>query len=129
MKLFIVAPLLAGYVAFDIILYFFIPIENALDDAANHFVSVYHTTIIFFTALVAYFVIQKTSRSSINIFSRALDSFFYKDAKDNYPSLRMRARGNMDITRDQWKNLSSQEKDIKVAKAILEKLEILPKPK
>ena len=109
LQLCIVATLLAGYVVIDIILYFYIPIENALDDAANHFVSVYHTTIIFFTATVAYFIVQKTSRSSINIFTRALDSFFYKDGKDE----------RLDITIDQWKKLNNQEKDIEVAKAIL----------
>ena len=109
----LVVVLLVGYVSIDIILYFYIPIENAFDDAANHFISIYHTTIVFFTAIVAYFIVQRTSRSSIDVFSRALDSFFYKDNKAT----------KLNIKNDEWKLLSAQEKDIEVAKGLLTKIE------
>ena len=109
----IAVVLLLGYVATDILLYFFIPIRNAFDDAANHFLSIYNTTAVFFTALVLYFIIKHRHRSPMRVFTRALDSIFYKDEKGIH----------MNIKRADWKGLSEKDKDIEVAKSILKKME------
>ena len=60
-----------GYVASSILLYFFLPIDTAFDDATNHFISIYQTGIVFFTAVVAYFIMNKPFRSSVSIFTKA----------------------------------------------------------
>ena len=51
--------LLTGYVGTSIMLYFFIPIKDAFEDAANNFISIYHSTFVFLAALVAYFVMKR----------------------------------------------------------------------
>lgn len=101
------------YVAMDIVLYFYIPIESAFDDAANHFISIYNTTAVFFTAIVLYFVIGRPSRSPIKVFTRALDQIFYNDEKATQLSIR----------KEDWKQLDDKDKDIEVAKGLLKKIE------
>lgn len=105
--------LLLGYVTIDVLLFFMIPNRNALDDAANHFLSVYNTTAVFFTVLVLYFIIKHRSRSPIRVFTKALDNIFYKDEKATHMTIRKR----------DWKELSEKEKDIEVAKSLLMKIE------
>ena len=100
---------LLGYVSMGIALYFFIPIQKAFDDAANHFLSIYNTTAVFFTMLVLYFVIKVRTRSLISIFTTALDSIFFKDEKATH----------LNIKRRDWKELSEEDKDIEVAKSLL----------
>ena len=107
---FIVVMLLVGYVTVDIIVYFFIPIEQAFEDAANHFVSIYSTTVVFFTGLVAFFFISKSFRSQIQIFTKAVD-----DLVNNNKSV-------LGIDSEEWKKLGTDEKDIEVAKKLLEKI-------
>ena len=100
---------LLGYISMGIVLYFLLPIQNAFEDAANNFLSIYNTIAVFFTALVLYFVFKVRTRSLISIFTRALDSIFFKDEKAMH----------MNIRRRDWKELSEQDKDIEVAKSLL----------
>ena len=104
--------LLSGYIAVDIILYFFIPIENAFDDAANHFISVYQTTIVFFTAIFLYFIYQLPSRTAMTTFSRAADRLFYKHKSSSV----------LNIARGDWVRLGEDEKEIELAKGLLKKI-------
>ena len=103
---------LSGYVAIEIILYFIIPIENAFDDAANHFISVYQTTIVFFTALFVYFIYQLPYRTTMKAFSRAADRLFYKH-KSNMV---------LDINRGDWVKLGEAEKEVELARGLLKKI-------
>jgi len=67
----ILVLILVAYIASDILLYFFLPIDTAFDDATNHFISIYQTAVIFFTAVVAYFLINKPFESPLTIFTQA----------------------------------------------------------
>ena len=49
---------LSGYIAFSILLYFFLPIDDELDNAANHFISIYQTVFLFLTAMATYFLVS-----------------------------------------------------------------------
>ena len=109
----IVVVVLLGYVIIDIIVYFFIPIERAFEDAANHFISVYSTTVVFFTGLVAFFFIRKSFKSQIHIFTKAVDDFFNENEENN---------NILEINRDNWKKLCTDKKDIKVAKELLKRI-------
>jgi cell shape-determining protein MreC len=106
---FVAIILLLGYVVIDIILYFYIPIRNVLDDAANHFIAVYNTIAVLFTTLVLYVIIKQCSKSQIRVFTRAMDSLFYKDEKATH----------LNIKRRDWKGLSEKDKDTEVAKSLL----------
>ena len=108
----IAVTVLLGYVTIDIIVYFFIPIEEAFEDAANHFISVYSTTVVFFTGLVAFFFIRKSFRSQIQIFTKAVDDFFHKDRQGRI----------LEIESEDWKKLGTDEKDVEVAKNLLKKI-------
>ena len=78
----VVMVFLTGYVACGIILFFFIPIENAFEDAANNFISIYQNVIIFFMALVVFFIIKNPRRTQIRMFTEALDDY-YEDEESN----------------------------------------------
>ena len=104
--------LLSGYIAVDIILYVFIPIENAFDDAANHFISVYQTTIVFFTAIFLYFIYQLPSRTAMTTFSRAADRLFYKHKSSTV----------LNIARGDWVRLGEDEKEVELATGLLKKI-------
>jgi hypothetical protein len=110
---FVAIILLLGYVVIDIVLYFYIPIRNALDDAANHFTSVYNTIAVLLTTLVLYVIIKHRSKSPIRVFTRAMDSLFYKDEKATH----------LNIKRRDWKGLSEKDKDTEVAKSLLKKIQ------
>ena len=99
----IIALFLCGYAMFDIALYFTLPINNAFDDAANHFISIYQTTVLFFAAIAAYFLINKPERSIVDIFTKAefKKKIFNQQVTDN------------------WKNLTKDERDIEMATEIL----------
>jgi competence protein ComGC len=104
-----VITLLSAYVVFEIVLFFFIPIRNAFDDAANHIISVYNTTAVLFTTLVLYVIIKHRSTSPIRVFTRAMDSLH------EMPTL-------LNITKEEWGKLSEEDKDTKVAKFLLKKI-------
>jgi hypothetical protein len=110
---FVAIILLLGYVVIDIVLYFYIPIRNAFDDAANHFISVYNTIAVLFTTLVLYVIIKHRSTSPIRVFTRAMDSLFYKDEKATH----------LNIKRGDWEELSEEDKDTEVAKSLLKKIQ------
>ena len=107
----IVVILLLGYVTLDILVYFFLPIEEPFEDAANHFISVYSTTAVFFTGLVTYFYVQ-THTSPIHIFTKAIDKLFHKDNQQRI----------INIAKEDWKNLDADDKDVEVAKGLLKKI-------
>ena len=109
---FIAVFVLLGYVTIDILVYFFIPIERAFEDAANHFISIYSTTVVFFTGLIAFFFVRKSFRSQIHIFTKAMDDFFHKNEKEPV----------LDIKEEDWKKLGTEEKDVEVAKGFLKKI-------
>lgn len=109
---------LSGYVAYDIVLFYFLPIDGAFEDAANHFISIYQTTIIFFTALAAYFIVKKRSASPIHIFTKALDSIF-DDKDDNEANEDYKVLG---ISRDSWGKWTRKKRDLEVAKSLVKKL-------
>ena len=95
--------ILIGYVVCIILLYLFLPIDTALDDATNHFISIYQTGVIFFTAVVAYFIINRPFRSSVSIFTQA-----------------QRQNNNLKMKKPFTK--SEKENDIAMASAILDVL-------
>ena len=66
----IIVIFLSGYVVFDILLYFFLPIDNAFDNAANHFISIYQT-VVFFTAIAAYFLVTGPFKSPFSLLTKA----------------------------------------------------------
>jgi hypothetical protein len=108
----VTVALLLFYVGLDIALYFVLPIRNGFDDAANHFLSIYNTTAVFFTALVVYFFIKQRNSSPINVFSKALDSLFFKDEQPMH----------LGIKKSAWRHLTGNEKDVEVAKGLLKKI-------
>ena len=101
--------LLVCYVASDVALYFCLPINDAFEDAPNHFISIYQTAIIFLTALVSYVILLKPFVSPIHIFSKAVDSLLLRN--DNYSVL--------GIAKKDWKGWSKNEKDVEVAKSLV----------
>ena len=124
----VVVMVLLSYVTIDIIVYFFIPIERAFEDAANHFISVYSTTVVFFTGLVAFFFIRKSFRSQIHIFTKAVDDFFHNNNNnndndnDNDDNNNNNNNNILGIRSDDWKLLGTDEKDVEVAKNLLMKI-------
>ena len=62
---------MSGLIASIVLFYYFVPIDNVFDEAGNNFISVYHTVIVLFTAMVAYFIIKKPFKSPLSIFSRS----------------------------------------------------------
>ena len=60
-----------GYVVSNILLYFFLAKDTAFDDAINYFISIYQTGVVFFTAVVTYYIINRPFRSSMSIFTKA----------------------------------------------------------
>ena len=109
---FIAVLVLLGYITMDILIYFFLPIEDAFEDAANNFISIYSTTIVFFTGLIAFLFLRKSYRSQIQVFTEAMDDFFHKNEKEAI----------LDIKRRDWKQLGTEEKDVEVAKGLLKKI-------
>jgi len=81
------------YVALDIILYFFLPIDDDFDDAANNFISLYQTVIVFITAVVAYFFINKPFRSPVSVFALA-------EQKEEILGISTKLKENSDRDRD-----------------------------
>ncbi len=100
--------LLGGYVAFDGVIYYFVPIDISFDVFGNNFLSIYNTVVVFLTALVAYVLIQKSYQSPISIFSKARD----KIEKDN------------EIGQDviEWEDMTEEEKGIDSAIKLWEKM-------
>ncbi len=96
------------YVAFDGVIYYFVPIDISFDVFGNNFLSIYNTVIVFLTALVAYVLIQKSYQSPISIFSKARD----KIEKDK------------EIGQDgvKWEDMTEEEKDIDSAIKLWEKV-------
>ena len=110
--LFVAVLLLIGYVALDVGLYFSLPINDAFQDAPNHFISIYQTSIIFLTALVSYVILLKPFRSPIHIFSKAIDNLLLKNENKSV----------LGIAKEKWKGWSKEEKDVEVAKSLVKKL-------
>ena len=97
---------LSGYIAVSILLYFFLPIDDELDNAANHFISIYQTVFLFLTAMATYFLVSKPFRSPISIFTEAefeFNSMGLNVGDDNYKS---------EIVEDQWSDLTDKECDL-----------------
>jgi len=67
----VLVVLLVCYITWNILLYFFLPIDTAFDDATNHFIAIYQRAVIFFTAVITYFLIYKPFRSYVSIFTQA----------------------------------------------------------
>ena len=105
---------LSGYIAFSILLYFFLPIDDELDNAANHFISIYQTVFLFLTAMATYFLVSKPFRSPISIFTKAEFEFNImglNNRDENYKT--------SEIDKDQWSDLTDKERDLVIAKKVL----------
>lgn len=59
--------LLSVYAGFTATLYIFLPIDNGFEDATNNFVTVFHATIAFLTAIMAYFIIKRPLHPEKNL--------------------------------------------------------------
>ncbi len=65
--------ILGGYVVFNSLVYYSVPIDISFDIAGNNFLSIYNIVVVFLTALVAYVIIERSFQSPISIFSNARD--------------------------------------------------------
>lgn len=94
---------LVGYFIYNMLIYYYLPINNAIDDATHHLLTLYQATAIFFAAIAAYFFLNRPTRSPLNIFTRAEYEYcvLHKDQKK------------------QWKDFSADEKDKIMAKELL----------
>lgn len=104
--------LLIGYILYDILLFYVLPINKGFDDATNHLLSLYQTTAVFFAAIAAYFFFNKPFRSPIGILTRA-------ECEENAFHLRDNAR---------WADMTSDERDVLMAGEILKILTVLKPP-
>ena len=110
----IVVIFLSGYVVFDIILYFFLPIDNAFDDAANHFISIYQTVIFFFTAIAAYFLITRPFKSPFSLLTKAeFKDHVLFDETDK---------------KKEWEKATDNGRDLLIAKEVLSIMKALKPP-
>ena len=105
---------LSGYVAFSILLYVFLPIDNEFDTAANHFISIYQTVFLFLTAMATYFLINKPFRSPISIFTKAESEYNVMGMKDQTGGKNTPNQRN-----EEWDNLTDKERDLLMTRKIL----------
>ncbi len=67
----ILIAFLSVYVQFNVLLLYFLPIDNEIEKAATHLISIYQTVFLFLTAMVTYLFIVRPNRSPIEIFTEA----------------------------------------------------------
>ena len=96
-----VAIFLVGCLLFDILLYYFTPTKD-FDNITNHLITLYQTTALFFAAVSVYFFLRNRNRSAIGILTQAE----YK-------------AGIMKNDRSLWSILPDEERDLEMAKEIL----------
>ncbi len=102
----IVIVILIGYFIYNILIYYYLPINKAFDDATNHLIGLYQAITVFFAAVAAYLIFNKEYTSSISVFTKA--EYEHGVLKRN------RCKN--------WKNFTAQKRDNIMAKELLELL-------
>ena len=103
--------------AFSILLYVFLPIDNEFDTAANHFISIYQTVFLFLRAMATYFLISKPFRSPICIFTKAESEYNVMGMKDVMHQTG--GKNTQNQRNEDWDNLTDKERDLLMTRKIL----------
>ncbi len=99
---------LVAYFVYNILIYHYLPINKALDDAANHLIGLYQAIAVFFAAVAAYLFFNKEYTSPISIFTKAeYEEGVFSGTKQR---------------RTDWETFSAQKKDNEMAKEFLKRL-------
>ncbi len=102
----IVIVILIGYFIYNILIYHYLPINKAFDDATNHLIGLYQAITVFFAAVAAYLIFNKEYTSPISVFTKA-----------EYE------HGVLEKNRcKNWENFTAQKRDNIMAKELLELL-------
>ena len=102
----ILLVILIGYFLYNMLIYYYLPINKAFDDATNHLIGLYQAITVIFAAFAAYLFFNREQTSPISVFTKA--EYEHGVLKGKHCS--------------EWENITAQKRDNIMAKELLKLL-------